>query len=188
MIQPFIHKTALVENQAVIAEGTSIWHHAHIREKVHIGKNCIIGKGVYLDTGVKIGNRVKIQNYACVYRFCTVKNDVFIGPHAIITNDKYPRSTAASGSLKKNSDWKLGKTLIEQGVAVGAGAIILPNLNIGRYAMIGAGSVVTQNLHPQEVVVGNPAKIIGYICICGSRIAKFKPHSFPFTCKLCKKK
>lgn len=153
-----IHPTAEVSPKAKIGQGTLIWHQAQVREGVVIGKNCILGKGVYIDFDVKIGNNVKIQNYVSVYHGATIEDGVFLGPYVCITNDKYPRAINPNGSLKKESDWEVGKTLIKQGASLGAGSIILPGITIGKWAMVGAGSVVTKDIPDFGLVYGSPAK------------------------------
>ena len=155
----FIHPTAIVEEDVVIGEGTRIWHFVHVRKGARIGKNCNIGKGVYIDTGVVIGNNVKIQNFVSVYRGVTLEDDVFIGPHATFTNDLFPRSF--------NKEWKIVPTLVKRGASIGANATIVCGVTIGRYAMVGAGAVVTKNVPDFGLVYGNPARLKGFVCYCG---------------------
>jgi UDP-3-O-[3-hydroxymyristoyl] glucosamine N-acyltransferase len=165
-----IHPSADVSPQAVIGEGTRVWHHAQIREGAKIGRSCIIGKGVYVDLDVVIGDRVKIQNGASIYRGVTIEDGVFIGPHACLTNDKHPRAITPDGRLKSDRDWKVSTTVVGYGASIGAGAVVLPGLTIGRFAMVGAGAVVTKDVAPHGLVVGNPAEQIGYVCACGHRL------------------
>lgn len=140
-----------------------VWHYAHIRRGAIIAAECVIGRGVYIDVGVRIGCRVKIQNYACIYAPCTIGDRVFIGPHAIITNDRWPRSCTLSGSLKQAQDWDRTLVTIADGASIGAGAIILPGVTIGQDAMIGAGAVVTKSVAPKAIVVGVPGRVVGFI-------------------------
>ena len=154
-----IHPTAIVEDGAKIGEGTSIWHHAHVRTDSELGKKCILGKGVYIDAGVKIGDGVKIQNRVSVYHGVTVGNNVFLGPHMVFTNDLYPRAF--------NPEWKTIETKVEDGVSIGANAVIICGITLGKFSMIGSGSVVTKDVPPHALVFGNPAKIRGYVCKCG---------------------
>lgn len=158
-----IHLTAEVSPLAKIGEGSFIWHQAQVREKSVIGKNCIVGKGVYVDKGVKIGNNCKLQNYCCVFHGSILEDGVFIGPTAQILNDKYPRATTPEGKLKSDSDWKARQTIIGKGASIGAGVLILPGIKIGKFALVGAGAVVTKDVPAYTLVYGNPAKIIGKV-------------------------
>lgn len=158
----FIHETAIVEEGAVIGEGTRIWHHAHVRAGSEIGKNCNIGKNCYIDEGAKIGSGVKIQNNVSVYHGVEIEDDVFVGPCAVFTNDFYPRAFSR--------DWEVGKTAIRHGASIGANATVICGHTIGEYAMIGAGSVVTKDVPPHALMVGNPAKQIGLVCECGQKL------------------
>lgn len=165
-----IHPTAEVSPKAQIGEGTAIWHHCQVREGAQIGSECILGKNVYIDFDVAIGNRVKIQNNCSVYHGATVEDGVFLGPHVVITNDLYPRAINPDGTLKGNDDWEVGRVQICYGAAIGARSVILPGVTIGRFAMVGAGAVVTRDVPPQGLVVGAPAQLIGYVCVCGRRL------------------
>ena len=167
-----IHPTAEVSNDATIGESTSIWHQAQVREGAQLGQNCIIGKGVYIDAGVLIGNNVKIQNYVSVFHGVTIEDGVFIGPHVCFTNDLIPRAINPDGTLKAVDDWILIKTLVRRGAAVGANATIRCGITIGEWAMIGAGSVVTQDIPDLGLAWGNPARLQGFVCHCGARLEK----------------
>jgi len=151
-----IHNTAIVEEGAQLGEGTRIWHFAHVRKGAKIGKNGNIGKDVYIDTNVVIGDNCKIQNFASLYHGLTVGNDVFIGPHVCFTNDIYPRA-------KIWSDDKIAKTVVKDGASIGANSTIVAGITIGKYAMIGAGSVVTKDVPDYALVVGNPARVVGRV-------------------------
>jgi len=167
-----IHPTADVSAQAQIGEGSTIWHQAHIREGARIGKNCVISKGVYVDAGVQIGDNVKIQNYVSVFHGVTIEDGVFVGPHVCFTNDLQPRAVNPDGSLKAASDWTLSQTRIGRGAALGANSTIVCGITIGEWALVGAGSVVTRDVPAHGLVVGNPARLIGYVCKCAKRIAQ----------------
>ena len=167
-----IHPTADVSEQAEIEPGTKIWHQAQIRERAKIGKNCIIGKGTYVDFDVQLGDNVKVQNYVSVYHGATVEDGVFLGPYVCLTNDKLPRAITPDGEIKSDADWEVGKILIKYGAAVGARSVILPNVTVGRFALVGAGSVVTKDVPDHGIVVGNPARLVGYACKCGRRLQK----------------
>ena len=158
----FKHHTAEVSSEASIGINTRIWNNAQIREKSIIGHDCIIGKDVYIDLEVKIGNYVKIQNGVSVYRGVTVEDNVFLGPHMTFTNDLYPRAA--------NSDFELYYTLVRKGASVGAHTTVVCGVEIGEYAMIGAGSVVTKNIPPFALAYGNPARIHGYVGKNGEKL------------------
>ncbi|MDI9616647.1 MAG: acyltransferase [Methanothrix sp.] len=153
------HPTAVVES-ADIGDGTSIWHFAHIREGARIGRNCNIGKSVYIDRDVRIGDNVKIQNFVSVYHGVDIGDDVFIGPSAVFTNDLYPRAFIWSED-------RVVPTKVCRGASIGANATIVCGITIGEYAMVGAGSVVTDDVPPHGLVYGNPAVLRGYVCRCG---------------------
>src|SRR5713226_8567534 len=165
----FIHPTAEVASDAQIGSGTRIWNSAQVRTGARIGAECNFGKNVYIDAGVVIGDRVKIQNNVSVYHGVTIEDGVFIGPHVCFTNDVLPRAITPQGAVKGQDDWVVGPTLVRSGASIGAGSIILPNVTIGRFAMIGAGSVVTRSVPEYALVYGNPARQHGYVCACGRR-------------------
>jgi acetyltransferase-like isoleucine patch superfamily enzyme len=165
-----IHKTAEVSKDARIGKGTSIWNWAQVREGAVIGEGCIISKGVYIDSGVKIGFNVKIQNNVSVYHGVTIEDDVFVGPHVCFTNDKVPRAINPDGSVKSSEDWTVTETLIKEGASIGANATILPGITVGRYAMIGSGSVVTKDVPDFGLVYGNPATLHGKVDKEGNKI------------------
>ena len=148
-----IHPTAIVSNDAKIGKGTVIWAYVHIMAGAEIGKNCIFGNGVYIDRNVKIGNNVKIHNKSSVYNGTIVEDDVFIGPHTCLTNDKYPRHDKTRDL--KGVSWRVGK-----GSSIGANVTVLPDVNIGRGVTVGAGSVVTKDVPDGVICYGNPAKIV----------------------------
>jgi acetyltransferase-like isoleucine patch superfamily enzyme len=157
-----IHPTADVSDKADIGEGSFIWNQAQIRELAVVGKNCIISKDVYIDLKVKIGDNVKIQNGVSVYHGVTIEDDVFLGPHMTFTNDLYPRAFI--------SDFKLYSTLVKKGASIGANATVICGVTIGEYAMIGSGCVVTKDVPPYALVVGNPGKIIGFVDKNGKKL------------------
>jgi UDP-2-acetamido-3-amino-2,3-dideoxy-glucuronate N-acetyltransferase len=182
-----VHETAEVSDRAQVGKGTKVWHQAQIRENARIGANCIIGKGVYVDFDVVIGNNVKIQNGASIYHGVTIEDGVFIGPHACLTNDKYPRAVTPVGDLKEDQDWEVGRITIKYGASVGARAVILPDVVVGRFAMIGAGAVVTRDVADYGLVQGNPARLVGFVCRCGRRLVEKRREgeSAEMWCPLC---
>jgi acetyltransferase-like isoleucine patch superfamily enzyme len=167
-----IHSTAEVAATATIGEGTAIWNQAQVRNGARLGEQCIVGKNVYIDFDVKIGNRVKIQNNCSIYHGTTVEDGVFLGPHVVTTNDQYPRAINPDGTLKSDADWVVSPVTIGYGAAIGARSVILPGVRIGRFAMVGAGSVVTRNVPAYALVAGNPARLMGYVCACGHRLRR----------------
>ena len=168
---PRIHPTADVAEDADIGPGTRIWNLAQVRESARIGADCIIGRNAYIDAGVVMGNRVKVQNNASVYHGVTVEDGVFIGPHVCLTNDRQPRAVTVDGSLKTEADWTVTPILVRTGASLGAGAVVLAGVTIGRWAMVGAGSVVTHDVADHELVFGNPARRHGSVCSCGQPLA-----------------
>ncbi len=165
-----IHSSADVSDLAVIGEGTSIWHQSQVRENSHLGKNCILGKGVYIDSEVNIGDNVKIQNYVSVFHGVTIEDGVFIGPHVCFTNDLRPRAINPDGTIKSADDWEISVTLIKYGASLGANSTVLCGVTVGEWAMAGSGSVITKDIPAYGLVVGNPARLIGFVCSCGERL------------------
>ena len=170
MDRTVIHQSAEVSGHAHIGRGTRIWHHAQVREQAVVGDRCILGKGVYVDQSVTIGNDVKVQNGAQLFHGVTVEDGAFIGPGAILANDRYARAVNPSGELKGTSDWTVGRIRVERGASIGAGVVVVPDVTIGRWSLVGAGAVVTSNVPPHGLVVGNPARLVGRVCRCGHRL------------------
>ncbi len=168
----FAHATADVSPKATIGAGTKIWQHCQVREDAELGQNCILSKGVYVDSGVHIGNNVKIQNGISIYHGVTLEDGVFCGPHCVFTNDRQPRAINVDGSLKSADDWVVSKTLVKTGASIGAHATIVCGTTIGRWAMIGAGAVVTHDVPDYGLVYGNPARLHGFVCPCGEKLGE----------------
>ncbi len=158
----YIHQSANISDNVSIGENTKVWINVQIREQASIGANSIISKDVYIDHGVKIGDRCKVQNSVSVYAGVTIKDDVFVGPNVSFTNDKIPRAF--------NQDWKITPTLVENGVSIGANATIVCGVTLGEYCMVAAGSVVTKDVPPFALVMGNPARVVGKIDKAGNRV------------------
>lgn len=164
MSDVFIHPLAVIDEGAKIGDGTRIWHFAHVRGSAAIGKRCNIGKDVYIDANVVIGNNVKIQNGVSIYNGVTIEDDVFCGPHMTFTNDLYPRAFSET--------WEIVKTRVKRGASIGANATIVCNITLGEYCMVGSGAVVTHDVPAHGLVVGNPARIVGFVCKCGLPLSK----------------
>jgi UDP-2-acetamido-3-amino-2,3-dideoxy-glucuronate N-acetyltransferase len=167
-----IHPTAVVEDGASIGAGSRVWHHAHVRGGATIGTECVVGKSAYIGAAVAVGNRCKIQNNAMLFEGSTLADGVFVGPGAQLANDRFPRAVTPDGALKGSEDWTLGHVTVEEGASIGAGAIVIPDARIGAWAMVGAGAVVTRDVAPHELVAGNPARHVGFVCTCGRRLAR----------------
>jgi UDP-2-acetamido-3-amino-2,3-dideoxy-glucuronate N-acetyltransferase len=158
-----IHHSADVDDSAILGAGTSVWHIAQIREGAILGRSCIVGRGAYIGPGVVIGDNVKLQNYALVYEPAWLGDEVFIGPAAVLTNDPYPRSVGPTGALKRAGDWDARGVVVHDGASIGARAVILPGIDIGRCALVAAGAVVTRDVPDFALVAGVPARRIGWV-------------------------
>ena len=154
-----------------------------MRERACLGTNCIVGKGAYIDFDVSIGNNVKIQNGVYVYHGVTVEDGVFLGPGAILTNDKLPRAINPDGSLKSDADWRVSPILIRRGASIGAGAVVLPGVTVGEFALVGSGAVVTRDVPAHGLAYGNPASLHGYVCRCGQPLRQLENHQWK--CEAC---
>ena len=170
-----IHPTADVAETADIGRGTRVWHQAQVREGAVVGVECIVGKGAYVDFGVRIGARCKLQNGVFVYHGFDVEDGVFIGPGAMLLNDKNPRAINADGTLKSDADWTLSRGVVRTGASIGGGAIVLPGVTVGRYALVGSGAVVTRDVPDHAIVVGNPARRRGFACVNGHPLSGAEP-------------
>ena len=167
-----VHNSADVSKKAEIGKGSIIWNNTQIREGAKIGENCLLGRNVYIDQNVKIGSNVKIQNNTSVYQGVTIEDGVFVGPHVCFTNDKNPRAINPNETIKDKDDWEISKTIVKKGASIGGNATILPDVKIGKWALVGAGSVVTRDVPEFGLVVGNPAKLVGHVNKKGERVKK----------------
>lgn len=160
----FVHDTADVESRVTIGDGAKIWNHAQLRSGCTIGANTNISKNVFIDQDCSVGANVKIQNNVSVYRGVVIEDDVFVGPSAVFTNDLYPRSN--------NQNWEIVNTYIRKGASIGAGAVIICGCEVGKFSMIGAGALVCNDIDEHQLVVGNPAKLVGHVYKSGKRVKK----------------
>jgi UDP-2-acetamido-3-amino-2,3-dideoxy-glucuronate N-acetyltransferase len=189
-ITPFdgalIHSTAIVEKDVQVGPGTAIWDCVHIRHAVRIGTDCIVGEKTYIAPGVRIGNRVKINAFVYVCSAVTIEDGVMVSAGAIFTNDRYPRATTPDLKKLRSSepDEHTLPTLVSEGATIGAGSRIGCGLVIGRFAMVGMGSVVTKSVPDFTVVIGVPALAVGYVCRCGHPLLCFDHGSEPSSAKL----
>lgn len=161
-----VHETAIVEEGASIGDGSSVWHHAHIRRGVTIGEGCAVGKSSYVDAGVILGDRVRVQNHVSIFTGVTIGSDVLVGPSVCFTNDLYPR--VRSG----DTEWQVTPTTVGNGVAIGANATIVCGNTLGNWCVIGAGAVVTSDVPPHALVIGNPGKVAGWVNRSGEIISR----------------
>ncbi|MHA7269965.1 acyltransferase [Arthrobacter sp. HLT1-20] len=159
----YVAASADVAEQASLGDGTKVWHLAQVREGAVLGANCIVGRGAYVGPGVHIGENSKIQNYALVYEPAVLGKGVFIGPAVVLTNDSYPRAVSPEGTPKSAHDWTPVGVSIEDGASIGARAVCIAPLTIGRWATIAAGSVVTRDVPAFALMAGVPARRLGWV-------------------------
>lgn len=164
MTEFYVHPTAIVEDNVRLNENTKIWHFAQVRRGAVLGNNVVVGKSSYIGLDVKIGNDVKIQNLVSIFKGVELGDRVFIGPHVAFTNDMFPRVA---------EDWQICKTLVRADASIGANSTIICGTIIGEYALIGAGTVVTKDVPKFGLVVGNPGRLIGYVCYCAHKLSEF---------------
>lgn len=171
-IRPSIAPSADVDATASIGDGSVIWHLAQIRENAVLGTRCLVGRGAYVGAAVRIGDNVKIQNYALVYEPATLASGVFIGPGAILTNDRFPRSVSPEGVQKRAGDWQAAGIRVESGASVGAGALIVAGVTLGAWSMVAAGAVVTRDVPAHALMLGTPARRVGWVGRAGERLVE----------------
>jgi UDP-2-acetamido-3-amino-2,3-dideoxy-glucuronate N-acetyltransferase len=165
-----IMPTAQVDETAEIGSGTSVWELAQIREKARLGTGCVVGRGAYVGAGVQIGDNVKLQNYALVYEPAVLGDGVFVGPAVVLTNDRNPRSVDPEGHQKRGGDWEAVGVIVDEGASLGARSVCVAPVRIGRWAMVAAGAVVTRDVPDFGLVVGVPARRIGWVGRAGVRL------------------
>ena len=173
----YVHPTALIDEEVEIGEGTKIWHFSHILRGSRIGKNCVLGQNVVVGPFVRVGNNCKIQNNVSLYYGVELEDGVLCGPSCVFTNDKYPRAF-----IERRNEFLV--TRVRQGATIGANATIMCGVTIGRFAMIGAGAVVTQDVPDHALVLGNPARQVGWVCTCGETLEKL-PEEELYHCSRC---
>ncbi len=173
----FVHKSSYIDEPCEIGKGTKIWHFSHVMQNAKIGENCNIGQNVVISPNVVIGNNVKIQNNVSVYTGVICEDDVFLGPSCVFTNVINPRAF-----IERKNEYK--KTIVKKGASVGANATIVCGHNIGSYAFVGAGAVVTKDVPDYALVIGSPAKVVGYVCKCGNKLEKINNI---YKCSICSK-
>jgi UDP-2-acetamido-3-amino-2,3-dideoxy-glucuronate N-acetyltransferase len=162
--------TADVADTARIGAGTRIWHLAQVEHGASLGRSCIVGRGACIGPGVSIGDNVKIQNYALVYAPASLGHGVFVGPAAVLTNDLHPRSVDPAGRLKAGDDWTPVGVTVREGASLGARSVCVAPVVIGRWAMVGAGAVVVSDVPDFALVVGVPARRVGWVGRAGARL------------------
>ena len=178
MTSPRIAETAQVHSVDAIGEATLVWDLAQVREDAVIGRQCVIGRGAYVGPGVRIGDRCKLQNHALVYEPAVLEDGVFVGPAVVFTNDEFPRAVTPDGHLKSQQDWTAVGVVARTGAAIGARAVCIAPVTIGRWAMVAAGAVVTKDVADFALVAGVPARRIGWVGRAGVRLAEVSPGRF----------
>lgn len=163
----FVHPAAVVEADVEVGRGTKLWSQVHVRTGARIGEECNVGIGAFIDVGVQVGSRCKIQTHALLFEGAIVEDEVFIGPAACLTNDRFPRATTPDGALKGGDDWRLEGVRLRRGSSIGAHAVIVAGVEVGAWAMVGSGAVVTKDVPAHALIVGVPARRIGWACRCG---------------------
>lgn len=177
------HKTAEIQEGAKIGVGTKIWQNSQVLSGAEVGDNCVIGHNCFVGSKAKLGKRVKLESNIDVWDLVELEDYVFVGPSVAFTNDLTPRAMYPKINYPKFGKWL--PTLVKEGASIGANATVICNITIGSWAMVGAGAVVRNDVKDYEIVVGNPAKVIGWICKCGNKIRIKKNLA---VCRICKRK
>ena len=170
MTPPRIAPSAVVEEGAAIGQGTAVWDLSQVRSGAVIGERCVIGRNVFVDAGVVVGDGAKVQNNALLYAPARIGRGVFIGPAVVLTNDRRPRAVDPAGEPLVAGDWEAGAVTIGEGASIGAGSVVVAGVDIGAWALVGAGSVVTADVAAHALVVGSPARRVGWVGRGGARL------------------
>ena len=173
-----VHASAEVSPEAQIGDGSRIWHHAQVREGARVGRECVLGKGAYIDRDVMVGDRCKIQNHALVYEPAVLEDGAFVGPAAVFTNDYFPRAVTPEGELKSAEDWTAVGVTVRTGASIGARAVCVAPVTIGRWAMVAAGAVVTKDVPDFALVAGVPARRIRWVGRAGAPLEHLRDGHF----------
>ena len=158
-----VYPSADVAGSALLGEGTTVWHLAQVREEAQLGRDCVVGRGAYVGSGVRVGDRCKLQNYALVYEPAVLEDGVFVGPAAVFTNDHYPRAVTPDGRLKSGDDWQAVGVTVRTGASIGARAVCVAPVTVGAWSLVAAGAVVIDDVADHALVVGTPARRIGWV-------------------------
>jgi len=174
MADPMVHPTAVVDDDVQLGSDTKIWHFVHVSEGARIGRGCVLGQNVFIGRGVRLGNGVRVQNNVSIYEGVEIEDDVFLGPSCVFTNVRNPRAF-----VERKDEFR--PTAVRRGASVGANATIVCGHDLGEYSFIGAGCVVPRGARPYELLVGNPARRLGFVCMCGERLGALGRQ----TCQAC---
>jgi acetyltransferase-like isoleucine patch superfamily enzyme len=168
---PYTHPSADIDDDVELGPGTRVWHLAHVRTGARVGADCTIGRGAYIGPGVVLGDACKVQNYALVYEPAVVGDGVFIGPAVVFTNDEFPRAANLDGTAKSADDWDAVGVRVDRGASIGARAVCIAPVRIGEYALVAAGAVVAKDVPAFALVVGVPARRVGWVGRAGRPLA-----------------
>lgn len=171
-----VEPTADVATDAELGDGTTVWHLAQVREGARLGRQCVVGRGAYVGPGVQMGDHCKLQNYALVYEPAELGDGVFVGPAVVFTNDHFPRAIAPDGEQKRAGDWEPVGVKVGRGASIGARAVCVAPVTIGAWALVAAGAVVVHDVPDHALVVGIPARQVGWVGRAGRRLEPLPSH------------